>query len=567
MTISRTNEIRWEAPGPGPWETESLHYPRPFPRFGRERFREGYLRGLSEGTARYGLLLSHFEIGFVNDFWYQQPAAFGAPKGAKGPPPAPILWLLTRLHPAMRARIKTCARAFDGRLWREDLARWDSTDKPRATARHLELLAVEPATLDDGALLSHLGECEEHLGNMIRLHHQYTLASLVPAGDLLAQTAAWTGCTPGEILWLLRGSSEVSLGVSAAELAELAGAIGRDPGAKSLLDGSDGDAILKALRARGGEVGAAATRLCDLVWHRAVGFTLGDKSTGEMPDLLVGAIRAAVAGSHRARPEDAKARVKALRDRVPSEHRSRFDELLEEARVVNRLRDERGLYADSWAIGIARRGVLELGRRLVSSKALHQADHAVDLTLDEARALLGGGRGPSADHIAKRVLWRTTRSVADAPRFLGGEPAGPPDAGLLPTAARRATLALDAVITNLYKEAETTSTKAVIRGLSVNDGEYEGTARVIENESQFDRLKQGDVLVTRSTASSFNVVLPLLGAVVTDRGGQLCHAAVVAREYGIPGVVGTREATTLIPDGARVRVDGTRGEIHVLGAR
>jgi len=74
------------------------------------------------------------------------------------------------------------------------------------------------------------------------------------------------------------------------------------------------------------------------------------------------------------------------------------------------------------------------------------------------------------------------------------------------------------------------------------------------------------VLVTRSTASSFNVVLPLLGAVVTDRGGQLCHAAIVAREYGIPGVVGTREATTLIPDGARVRVDGARGEIHVLGA-
>jgi pyruvate,water dikinase len=79
-------------------------------------------------------------------------------------------------------------------------------------------------------------------------------------------------------------------------------------------------------------------------------------------------------------------------------------------------------------------------------------------------------------------------------------------------------------------------------------------------------LQQGDVLVTRSTASSFNVVLPLLGAVVTDRGGQLCHAAIVAREYGIPGVVGTREATTLIPDGARVRVDGARGEIHVLGA-
>lgn len=565
--MSEADEIRWEAPGPGPWEVESAHFPKPFPRFGRERFVERFKEGFAEGTARYGLLLSHFEIAFVNGFWYQQPAAFGAPKGAKGPPPPPILWLLTRLHPAMRARIKTSERAFGGRLWREDLATWDSTDKPRATARHLELLAVDPGSLDDAALLAHLDECEDHVANMIRLHHRYTIPCIAPTGDFLYQAAEWTGRTPGEILQALRGSSEVSLGFSAAELSDLAAAIGRDEGARGLLDGRDAGEILDALRARAGDVGAATTKLCDVVWHRAVSYSIGDKATGEMPDIIVGAIRAAVAGSNKAKPEDAKARAKALRDQVPSEHRARFDELLEEARVVNRLRDERGLYADCWAIGIARRGVLELGRRLASAKALHQHDHAVDLTLDEAGALLKGKGGPSADEVAKRVHWRTTKTVADVPQFLGGEPAGPPDAGLLPSAARRAARAVDAVLTNLFKEADTTSTKTVVRGLSVNDGEYEGTARVISDASQFDRLKQGDVLVTRATAPYFNVVLPLLGAIVTDRGGQLCHAAIVAREYGIPGVVGTKEATKLIPDGARVRVDGTRGEIHVLATQ
>jgi rifampicin phosphotransferase len=74
------------------------------------------------------------------------------------------------------------------------------------------------------------------------------------------------------------------------------------------------------------------------------------------------------------------------------------------------------------------------------------------------------------------------------------------------------------------------------------------------------------VLVTRNTSPYFNVVLPLLGAIVTDRGGQLSHAAIVAREYGIPGVVGTREATSVIPDGAWVRVDGQTGEVRVLSA-
>lgn len=83
--------------------------------------------------------------------------------------------------------------------------------------------------------------------------------------------------------------------------------------------------------------------------------------------------------------------------------------------------------------------------------------------------------------------------------------------------------------------------------------------------SQFDRIQRGDVLVTESTSEAFNILLPLLAAIVTDNGGLLSHAAIVAREYGIPGVVGTREATQRIADGMRVRVDGDAGEVTVLG--
>jgi phosphoenolpyruvate synthase/pyruvate phosphate dikinase len=57
----------------------------------------------------------------------------------------------------------------------------------------------------------------------------------------------------------------------------------------------------------------------------------------------------------------------------------------------------------------------------------------------------------------------------------------------------------------------------------------------------------------------------LLSAIITDTGGALSHAAIVSREYGIPGVVGTRDATVLIPDGAHVRVDGDEGTVTVLG--
>jgi rifampicin phosphotransferase len=72
------------------------------------------------------------------------------------------------------------------------------------------------------------------------------------------------------------------------------------------------------------------------------------------------------------------------------------------------------------------------------------------------------------------------------------------------------------------------------------------------------------VLLTESTTEAFNILLPLLGAIVTDSGGLLSHSAIVAREYGIPGVVGTRDATDRISDGAQVRVDGNAGEVTVL---
>jgi pyruvate,water dikinase len=74
------------------------------------------------------------------------------------------------------------------------------------------------------------------------------------------------------------------------------------------------------------------------------------------------------------------------------------------------------------------------------------------------------------------------------------------------------------------------------------------------------------VLVTRNTSPAFNVVLPLIGAIVTDRGGQLSHAAIVAREYGIPAVVGTREATTMFADGTQVRVNGDKGVVEAVEA-
>ena len=80
---------------------------------------------------------------------------------------------------------------------------------------------------------------------------------------------------------------------------------------------------------------------------------------------------------------------------------------------------------------------------------------------------------------------------------------------------------------------------------------------MISGPAEFGRLQQGDVLVTATTTEAFNIVLPLIGALVTDTGGLLSHAAIVSREYGIPGIVGCKVATSQIKDGTRVTVNGT----------
>ncbi|MGK4008648.1 PEP-utilizing enzyme [Sorangium sp. So ce1036] len=559
-------DARFQAPGPGPWELERAHFSRPISRFSAEPFMYGMPRGFAEGAERYGLLMSHFKPALVSGFLYMQSVAVGAREGASGPPPKPLLWLLLRLHPRLRERVERSRKVFETRLWREDLDRWDRVDRPRATERNLAVQAVDPARLDTDALIAHLRRVQAHLEAMIALHHRYNFPSVLPVGDYLAHVAAWTGASAGEALALLQGTTPLAKGVAAEELGALAGALrasaaGRD----ALALRGDPQAVLDALAALEGDVGQATRAYLDLVRFRTVGYDVADKTGGELPEMLVRAIHAAVEGDRGDRALAARdAREKALRERVPAAHRAQLDELLAEARLTNRLRDERALYSDAWGTGLARRAVLEAGRRLAAAGKIDDPEHAVDLSLDEMIGLLRDRREPSAAEVARRARFRATATLADAPPWLNMPPGPPPPLDLLPAPARRATRAVDALLAAMSSESEARNTEATVRGLSINDGVYEGTARVVIHPDDFGRIQQGDVLVTRATSASFNVVLPLLGAIVTDRGGQLCHAAIVAREYGIPGVVGTRDGTTTIPDGARVRVDGAAGEVTVL---
>jgi pyruvate,water dikinase len=97
-------------------------------------------------------------------------------------------------------------------------------------------------------------------------------------------------------------------------------------------------------------------------------------------------------------------------------------------------------------------------------------------------------------------------------------------------------------------------------------GHFEGEAVVVRDVTEADRIRAGQVLVTSQTDPGWATVFFLVKGLVVERGGMLSHGAIIAREYGIPAVVGVAGATSRIASGARIRVDGDRGCVEILHA-
>jgi pyruvate,water dikinase len=103
-------------------------------------------------------------------------------------------------------------------------------------------------------------------------------------------------------------------------------------------------------------------------------------------------------------------------------------------------------------------------------------------------------------------------------------------------------------------------------GTPASSGTADGTARIIEGLDDFARFDAGEVLVCRTTSPAWTPLLARAAAVVSETGGMLAHAAIVAREFGIPAVLGVTDAMSVLIDGQPVTVDGTAGTITTTEA-
>jgi pyruvate,water dikinase len=206
-----------------------------------------------------------------------------------------------------------------------------------------------------------------------------------------------------------------------------------------------------------------------------------------------------------------------------------------------------------------------LGKRLAGRGQIDTADDVFFLDFPDARAALKD-RQDRRSAVTTRRAERAWIDAHPGPASYGTPPGPPPPLDHLPPEVQLAMHALRWHAGHVFgfdhRARSTPSPTLITSGIAASPGSYTGPARVVLNETEFDKIRPGDVLVCPATSPVWSVVFPQLGALATDSGGLLSHPAIIAREYGIPAVVATGNATSLLRDGDRVTVDGTAGVVR-----
>ncbi|MBO0804310.1 MAG: hypothetical protein J2P25_14700 [Nocardiopsaceae bacterium] len=287
---------------------------------------------------------------------------------------------------------------------------------------------------------------------------------------------------------------------------------------------------------------------------------------------LTGYVAAVKAGTLHDRPTE---ELRAERDRIASGYRSllssaeeqaAFDQMLGLCRLVFPFVEDHKFYCEHWFTTRFFQKVKAFGALLARFGVLAEADDVFQLRhteIDQALSdlslawaagspPLGGSHWPPIVAERKRML-KVLRDWSP-----------PPALGPVPEALNDPAVRMLWGVTSERIESWLHPSADEVVGVAASAGVVEGTARVLHDVNEIGSLREGEILVCPVTAPSWAPVFGKIKAAVSDIGGSMSHAAIVAREYGMPAVVGTGDATRRIRTGDRIRVDGDRGTVRVL---
>ena len=264
------------------------------------------------------------------------------------------------------------------------------------------------------------------------------------------------------------------------------------------------------------------------------------------------------------------------RDRITSEYRemmddeskSIFDEKINLSRKVFPYVEDHNFYIEHWALGCFWRKMKELSSLLQKNGFWHEEDGMFYLSRTEVRDVLwdyasswaigsenhGKDIWPQEINRRKKIL-KSLSSVPPIPALNN-----PPDVITEPFTIMLWGITSESVERWLNGKSDENNFK----GMAGSPGIVEGKARVLRGPEELNELQKGEILVTPVTAPSWAPVFGRINAAVTDIGGMMSHAAIVCREYGLPAVTGTGNASAKIKTGMKIRVDGNEGVVSIL---
>jgi rifampicin phosphotransferase len=442
-----------------------------------------------------------------------------------------------------------------------DIARrWDAELLPRVSAITAAIRAMRPARPPAAEALQTYDRLIDLVFEQWRIHFVAVVSVHTSREILAGRYAEVLGGSDLDPYRLLEGLPNTSLDADEA-LLELANAARAHDVADVVLE-LPATAALGELRRS--EDGRAVLRALDAylaVWGaRSRLHELAEPRHAERPEFVIDGVRLLLE-----QPRDLageRERRAAERDRLEAEtlgriadrgERTRFAELLDRVKLAAPLEEGHSVHIDQRGLQAVREALAGFGSRLVDQGRLERRDDVFMLDRHELREALEVDHGPSLVRVARARRRALGVARSRPPALVAGAPkrAGPPHP----------------VFEKFYGAPGSVRFEGGrLTGFGASPGRASGTARIVLDPGDFSRVRAGDVLVCATTTPSWTPVFASIAGLVTDTGGILCHAAVVAREYGLPAVVGTEEATARIADGARVEVDGDSGEVWITSS-
>ncbi len=532
--------VQWQRPEQERlyWYRDRMHFPHPCTPLSASVDAPAFAEGTTAGYRALGAPVT-VHVCTPNGYWYLAPE------------------LDVPLEELPRVR-----EAAVGRLLPEltrQLERWEQEYLPEVMRHNAAIRERNYAAMTGRELAVHLDELRASRVRMWDLHMRAVGPVMAAAGQFVNVYEQIFGADGGAYV-LMQGFPNKSV-ESGAKLWELSRQAAQRPAVRDVILGAPPARALAELeRTDDGRAFLAMFRsyLEEYGW-RSDAFELADPTWIESPVVPLTLLREYLRKGEDADPAAREERARAERERLEAEIEPRvaghplegmFRFLQQAARQYVPLQEDHNFYIDQMHTALLRRPLVEAGRRLATAGGLASPDDVFYLTVEELRdALLIPERDRRA-LVAERRAARQAAFDLDPPESLGSPPPEP--------------LMRDPMFASFYGQTRRAAASArVLVGVPASPGRVTATARVVRSLDEADKLEPGDVLVCEMTMPPWTPLFSSVSAVVADTGGVLSHCAIVAREYGVPCVVGVGNGTRVLRDGQRVTVDGAAGTVTV----